>query len=65
MKHAHTTPSFLDCTESPFYYSETYDKRPRAPRHQIKWSYMTGGLSLVIQMYRNVRSCYSNNGLSS
>ncbi len=31
-----------------------------APWDHRKWSYMTGGLSLEVQMYRNVGPCYCN-----
>ncbi len=34
------------------------------PMGPHKWSYMIGGLSLEVQMYRNLESCYCNNGLS-
>ncbi len=47
------------CTR--FMYSETCDERPP---HR-KWLYITGGLSLEVQMYRNVGPCYCSSGLSS
>ncbi len=34
------------------------------PRDYIQWSYMTGGLSLHVQIYRTVGPCYCSSGLS-
>ncbi len=34
------------------------------PIYHIMWSYMTGGLSSDVQMYRNVEPCYCKSGPS-
>ncbi len=46
-------------------YSETCDKTTTQTTESGLIFYETGGLSSQVQMYRNVRPCYCNSGLSS
>ncbi len=45
----------------PSLYSDTCNERPP----HLNWSYMTGGLSSEVQMYRNVGPCQCKSVLSS